>query len=289
MVGGSLNICRNCGLSGHVIKECRFPTISLGIVCFRRCASGDIEYLMVQRRHSLNFMEFILGKYNPCDPEYIGKMLQMMTPAERMTLSSKQFDRIWSDTWQENTSTSTSKFTEEFRIASEKFSIIADQLDKLMDRFPSHASEPEWSFPKGRRKILKSKNSGSNSQFPQPRHAESNRACACREFCEETNIINHNLSLIDHESCQEDFLGYPNTVSYRHIYFIAYLNNADVRDTIPVDMTKPSQYKEVRQVRWFPFEQAISNIRPHNVERRRLLTDINQYLLENPDIHPFTR
>lgn len=291
MVNNNLNICRNCGLSGHVIKECRFPTISLGIVCFRRCPNGDIEYLMVQRRNSLNFMELILGRYNPDDNEYIGKMLEMMTPSERMSLTSRDFQTIWSETWQENVAVSTSRYGEEFRISAEKFSIISEKMDRLMEKHPSVISEPEWSFPKGRRKILKSKQmqmNNNNFQF-YPRYAESNRACACREFCEETNIINNNLTLVDHDSYQEDFLGYPNAVTYRHIYFVAHLNNLDVRDTLPVDMTKPSQYKEIRQVRWFTFEDAIANIRPHNSERRKLLKDINQYLLENPYVNPLMK
>ena len=56
--------CANCGNVGHTHKLCREPIISYGIICFRVMDDEKFEYLLIQRKHSIAYIDFIRGKYN---------------------------------------------------------------------------------------------------------------------------------------------------------------------------------------------------------------------------------
>ena len=55
--------CRNCGINGHLYKDCVHPIMSFGIICYKVDDMKNIKFLMIQRKDSLSFMEFIRGKY----------------------------------------------------------------------------------------------------------------------------------------------------------------------------------------------------------------------------------
>ncbi len=70
--------CRNCGLNGHLYKDCPHPIMSFGIICYK-IVNDNIKYIMIQRKDSLSFMEFVRGKYNIEDSKYIMKLIEYMT------------------------------------------------------------------------------------------------------------------------------------------------------------------------------------------------------------------
>ena len=55
--------CGNCGKKGHNYRNCLAPIISLGIVLVDKRHSKK-KYLMIQRRDTLGFVEFMRGKYS---------------------------------------------------------------------------------------------------------------------------------------------------------------------------------------------------------------------------------
>ena len=55
--------CGNCGKYGHVYRKCLSPVMSMGVILFKRI-NKQIKYLMVQRKDTLGFVEFMRGKYN---------------------------------------------------------------------------------------------------------------------------------------------------------------------------------------------------------------------------------
>jgi hypothetical protein len=62
-------LCANCGGVGHIYKSCNHPVISYGVICYQMFYDLDTnsiypKYLMVQRKDSLNYVEFIRGKYD---------------------------------------------------------------------------------------------------------------------------------------------------------------------------------------------------------------------------------
>ena len=74
--------CRNCGVNGHLYKDCPHPIMSLGIICFK-IENDEIKFLMIQRKDSLSFMEFIRGKYDTQDIIYIKQLVSSMTLTEK--------------------------------------------------------------------------------------------------------------------------------------------------------------------------------------------------------------
>ena len=56
-------ICNNCGLKGHIYKDCRAPVTSYGNIIYK--IVGSRPYIvMIQRKDSLCYIEFLRGKYD---------------------------------------------------------------------------------------------------------------------------------------------------------------------------------------------------------------------------------
>ena len=60
----NINICNNCGKQGHSFNQCKLPIISYGIILFRSSVRG-LEFLMIRRKDSFGYIDFISGKYSP--------------------------------------------------------------------------------------------------------------------------------------------------------------------------------------------------------------------------------
>ena len=87
--------CGNCGKKGHVYRKCLAPITSLGVIVYKMNDNNEREYLMIQRRDTLGFLEFMRGKYNLSNYSYIYELFSIMTENERGRLISKDFDELW--------------------------------------------------------------------------------------------------------------------------------------------------------------------------------------------------
>ena len=56
--------CNNCGKNGHLYHQCKLPITSIGIVAFR-IKDQIPEYLMIRRKDSFGYIDFMRGKYSP--------------------------------------------------------------------------------------------------------------------------------------------------------------------------------------------------------------------------------
>ena len=83
----SYNFCNNCGKTGHAFHQCKHPITSIGIIAFRY-KNNNIEYLMIRRKDTLGFVDFIRGKYPIMDPDYIVGILNEMNEYENTLLDS---------------------------------------------------------------------------------------------------------------------------------------------------------------------------------------------------------
>jgi ADP-ribose pyrophosphatase YjhB (NUDIX family) len=311
--------CANCGGCGHVYKTCNHPVISYGIICYKTFYDAETnsvypKYLMVQRRDSLSYVEFLRGKYKLNNKDYIMTLLSNMTVDEREKLRSSTFEEIWSSMWnkpqselQENQS---KNFNKEWRESGTKFNSLKkgyyimtkDQekvfvsLNILLDKTTSQYTETEWGFPKGRRNIN-----------------EDDMNCAMREFREETGVPMTRIRVSrDIKPIEEVFTG-TNQVRYKHVYYVAkyytspssssslrrtgssrnsldvtQLDKLDKVDKIDkIDMTQlydpenTQQAKEVRDVQWFTYAEAQERIRDHNVERKEMFKRLNQFIMKS--------
>ena len=119
--------CNNCGKQGHVFHSCKLPIISNGIIVYREnknitdglsCEKDKYEYLMIQRKDTLGYVDFLRGRYSLYNKLYLMNIINEMTIQEKVKIRSKSFDELWTDLW---CGISSSQYKNEGRISKEKF------------------------------------------------------------------------------------------------------------------------------------------------------------------------
>lgn len=265
--------CRNCGYIGHLYRDCPHPITSYGIICYRKNPeTAEIEYLMIQRKDSLCFMEFIRGKYELKNIEYITQLLSGMTNDERKIMLSTQFEQLWNHVWYQPNIV---RHTVEFNQAKTKFITLKKgfyhdnkyvNMHSLIQASVSTANEPEWGFPKGRRRIR-----------------EEDVHCALREFSEETGLSCTDVQLCEDFNPYEEIFYGTNFVLYRHVYYVG-LMLYDGPKSILVDTTNINQAREVRSIEWFTFNEVNAHISDHNKERKDIFKEVHKKVLEKESI-----
>jgi 8-oxo-dGTP pyrophosphatase MutT (NUDIX family) len=258
--------CTNCGLSGHIFRNCLSPVISYGIIAVRYLNeqlnaslfsknatinnnNDSIQFLLIQRKDSLSFVEFIRGKYNTNDEDYIGRLFRGMTKSEQHHILTKSFDELWNYVWGESSSVKSHK--NDYENSEKKYSIIEDKINNLITNNQSKWDEPEWGFPKGRRN---------------PKETDLN--CAIREFQEETGLLRNDFTIIQNTyPISETFFG-SNQVHYCHKYYIAICNKST---EALMNINNPHMIREIGAIKWCSLDEAITKIRPDNIEKREIL------------------
>lgn len=250
--------CNNCGGRGHIFKTCKDPITSCGILLLRDIfepmklptLSKHVSVLMVRRKDSMAYMEFIRGKYDPTDTSYIKKLFSNMTTTEQSLIEKEEFDKLWTNLWGQGRDT----HSFEYEIAKTNYETI--DRTKLISEAKTNYIEPEWGFPKGRRT-----------------KGETDLDCAIREFWEETNIPRETYMIIDDLSFTEIFTG-TNNIHYKHIYYVALLKNSKHID-LSQKLTN-MQRREVSAVEWKTLKECKEITRPHYVERKKLISELER-------------
>lgn len=246
--------CNNCGGKGHIFKTCRDPVLSCGIFLIDNASLPVVaeksRVLMIRRKDSMSFAEFMRGKYEPENIPYISTLVKNMTLKEQASIASDSFESNWRQMWGDD------RMTSDYIQSREKF----NKLDRvsLMRHNMSEYTEPEWGFPKGRRM-----------------RGESDLACAIREFDEETNIPRESFVVLKNIVLTETFVGL-NNVQYKHVYFVALLKHPEM-----VNLTQkltPVQRREISGIGWKTFPEALDLVRPHHVERKHMLEELQSVI-----------
>lgn len=250
-----MNKCNNCGREWHVYKHCKSPITSNGIIN----VNEKKEYLMICRKKTLGYVDFLRGKYLMTSINHIVNLISEMTLQEKKDLLEKNFNDLWGDLWCVKPDGSSEEL-----IASDKLSCLKKgcminkeyvTLHKLIATNPTTWTEPEWGFPKGRRN-----------------NYETDIMCALREYEEETGYDRKDMSLIKNIMPYEEIFTGSNYKSYKHKYFIAKSNKSVQKQKY--------QESEVSDIQWFSYEDALSKIRPYNVERKQVLAMVHTMLDE---------
>jgi 8-oxo-dGTP pyrophosphatase MutT (NUDIX family) len=240
--------CNNCGRRGHIFKSCTDPVISCGIILIDKpnlpLKPAELNVLMVRRKDSMAYTEFLRGKYELESPEYIRTLLSNMTREEHNRLRTTSFEQLWTLHW----GVGRDHHSREFEISKERFEQL--DIEQLTSNIQGY-NEPEWGFPKGRRA-----------------HRESDIDCALREFSEETNIPRDSFVICRNLLLSETFNG-TNETPYRHIYFIALLREPESIDLRQV-MTS-MQKREVSAIEWKAISECRNLTRPHYIQRNEML------------------
>ena len=255
------NICNNCGKQGHLFHQCKLPITSYGIILFRS-HNEELQFLMIRRKDSFGFIDFMRGKYSPYNIYQIQNIVDEMSLSEKERILTEPFEKLWIEMWGE---TSNIQYKNEESVSSKKMDIIRNgviiddtttTLENIVEESTTRWSEPEWEFPKGRRN-----------------NKEKDLDCALREFEEETGISRNKISVVENIlPFEEIFIG-TNHKSYKHKYFLAYMNdlNEDLDNF---------QVTEVSKIEWKTYNICLESIRPYNLEKKKLITNINKVLEE---------
>ena len=149
--------CNNCNRTNHVYNNCRAPITSIGVIAFR-CGETGPEFLMIRRRDSFGFVDFVRGKYSLNDEAYIQRIIDEMTVTEKANLLRLTFEQLWRLLWGEYTRGS--QYKNEEHISFEKYRQVLGgvrtkdgrikTLHQFIDESATRWTETEWGFPKGR-------------------------------------------------------------------------------------------------------------------------------------------
>jgi 8-oxo-dGTP pyrophosphatase MutT (NUDIX family) len=279
--------CVNCGEKGHVVKDCHGPITSFGIIAFKIVENANdelldknlelrdilsysnsntnnqsypkIKFLMIQRKDTMGFTDFVRGKY-PEDANEYNKVLPIflneMTEKEKQSLLTKSFDDIWKELWVNHDSKC---FRNEYDFAYKKFSKL--DIPNLINQSKTCFKYTEFGFPKGRRNMK-----------------ETNIACAEREFYEETGYNKNCYDFIkNYPTIHEEFVG-TNGVRYRHIYYLVKIK----KDVPPpkIDYKNKIQTGEVQNIGWFSYDECMSLIRHYDIAKKQVIKNVYNNLLE---------
>jgi ADP-ribose pyrophosphatase YjhB (NUDIX family) len=284
----SQSYCNNCGKHGHSFNNCKVPITSFGIIVFRKTPEGKYEYLLIRRKDTLGYVDFMRGKYSIYNKDYIMNMIKQMTDQEKENILTLPFQTLWHNLWGES-ATNEAYHSEEI-VSQDKLSALRQgisvsnkdaqyYLPSFLEEEVIHANgeyfslqsmvnasndeicwtEAEWGFPKGRRN-----------------YQEKDYDCAVREFCEETGYLPTDLiPLINVFPFEEIFTG-SNYKSYKHKYYLTYMK---YENSVRSHIIQPS---EISCAKWKTYEECMESIRYYNLEKKQILTQIHQMLEQMP-------
>jgi len=256
--------CKNCGNKGHLYLKCKKPIMSYGIILF----NNDNKIILIERRNSLSYIEFLRGKYNHhLNMDYIKYLINHFTNYEKEYIINNEFDKLWNDLWI-NTETINNKIKREYNHGKILFNKLKDgfiinkqhiNLEILIKESKLKYKYNEWEIPKGRRENF-----------------EKNRECAIREFGEETNILYKDYNIIDNIlPLIEDYTS-TNKVHYRHIYYIGKLENHNIK--LEIDKNNYNQNIEVRDIKWLNEKECYQFIRDYDNHKRYIIKQFFNWL-----------
>ena len=284
--------CTNCNKKGHVYKNCLEPIISNGIIGIyidnfnienfdnlekyissnlypslrlkkninfeykNLCnENSNIKFLMIQRKNSLGYLEFIRGRYDETNDQNINYIFEQMTQNEIQDIITKDFDFLWNELWDVNNIKNKNHYKEYMTSRQKFYELKLNKSDIINNLKPKYLYN-EWGFPKGRRELY-----------------ESDIICAIREFEEETNIKENMYNLL--ESCskiKENLVG-TNGINYLHNYFLAILNTDKINN---IDSTN----REIGNIKIMSYNECIENIRPYHVNKLKIINVLYELICD---------
>jgi 8-oxo-dGTP pyrophosphatase MutT (NUDIX family) len=231
------------------------PILSCGVICLKRI-EDILHVLLIRRKDSLAYVEFVRGKYKPSDPHYIRELVDGMSKKERKAINNKEFIDLWREMW---ISKSYKRHRPEYEKSFHRFESIKENIREYIINHPENGwDEPEWGFPKGR-----------------PNKEESVIDCAMREFKEETGIPKEKLKILNNNEYEENYTG-TNGISYKNHYVIGTCDE----EYVGVNPRNYHQAKEVSAVKWVPLDDAYKYVRDTYPSRLMILKNASEWFIE---------
>lgn len=203
---------------------------SYGIACFRwNKKINEIQLLLIKKKYTYAFTDFLYGNYNINDSYTIKQMLNNMNAYEKSLLLSKDFSKMWYHVFnidpdkQETDYSMVQFYNTKKKIYDKKITMpVFIKLKQYIHQ--SFICNSSWEIPKGK------KNQG-----------ELPLDCALREFEEETGLSPMDLCFTGYDTYS--YIITTKETKYVMEYYIT---------TIDISCRYPNQinYLEIDDIRW---------------------------------------
>lgn len=232
------------------------PVTSYGLIVFYKDpVTGEIYFLLQQRRDTFEYMDFIRGIWRT--EGQIPSLFALMCEEERLRIREYTFKELWDDLFVEKNS---KMYKDSYAKAKKKYSMIRHLIPNILDTTQSCVVEPPWGFPKGK------KNS----------YHESEIVCALRETEEETKILAASMTIIPDYKYSEQFSGTNGKVYATHYYLAETLIKFEPQKMeTPECIRKDTISEEARDVKWLTYTESLDFL---NTRRYQLLHDALQQI-----------
>jgi 8-oxo-dGTP pyrophosphatase MutT (NUDIX family) len=299
---GSGLYCVNCGKNNHSLVACSDPHNSYGLLCFYKNPEhpkDEPKLLMIRRKHTIPYMDFLRGKYDVNNIKYLVDLFSKMTYAEIISITDTcNFINLRMALGLNNTGNR--QFKNEYETSELKFNYILKLgllhriiicINKIFNTNISVPYELNFSLSKD---AVEAEYSGiidscihdiekglpgfppmfyDEPEWGLPKgkreERESDLQTAIREFCEETGLQMNNLRIYKNVIPLEEQYTGMNAISYKHTYFVAELINLspDKVDKlcfgyVPSQNDSHEQQIEVSKIMLLNQYDALSCIRP---------------------------
>ena len=148
-------------IKGICNRECYKPIMSYGIILY----NDYDEIVMIERKDTLSYIEFMRGKYyNLRNIEYIKLLISRFSVYEKERILKYSFDELWEMLWI-NTENINSRIKSEYHNSYRLFYKLREgfnnnnefiNLQKLIENSETHYLNNEWEIPKDRRENYES-------------------------------------------------------------------------------------------------------------------------------------
>jgi len=337
--------CTNCGNTKHNYKNCTEPITSWGVILVsygnmkqpthekkidllkssteskRVHIESDIDrlivsyayhnvtFLMVSRKHSVGYVEFIRGRYRPEKIDQVIYLFKQMMQSEidkiRDSLSMEDgFEYLWKDFWGKKHDIVFYQKDKQRSKSNYELMCISNPKNNNTNNNTINSSQNESTD----NKETKNNNDTNNTNniiipvdgpeldldfivnnvkaeydieewgFPKGRRdkSESDLECAIREFKEESGYTDKDFRVITEiKPLIEEFNG-TNGVSYRHVYYVAEL----LTDKSPRNDITDSQRDEIGNIKFMNFITALESIREYHIPRKNILEKVFTYYID---------
>jgi len=221
--------------------------MSYGVILYN--ITNDIpKILLIQRKESICYLDFMRGKYTLDDGIYIDLLFSRISDKEKEEIKMNDFDILWDKIWHIS-----NKTCKDYINGKRLFNEVkkTKNLDKLLMK---NYTDSEWEFPKGKRE-----------------NDETNLECAQRELHEETNIQQSDYNIYKNIIPFSEVILGENNINYKNLLYFGYCKNTS---NINIDLNNPKQIYEIKNVGWFSEKEAMGVTRDYHISKNNIIRNI---------------
>jgi ADP-ribose pyrophosphatase YjhB (NUDIX family) len=242
---------------------------SYGLLCFK-IDNGQIKILLIRRKHSMEFVIFMLGDYDPNNFSEIEYLFREMSTDEKKMLTNETFENIWDSIWFKTKAncyrksinkkeSKAKKIFEHVKTGYNNSENIYIKLSILIEENKSLFDAPEWTLPKGKKNNVN----------------ESCLDCAIRETTEETNLHSYQYDHLSQiKPLTEQYYG-DNGIIYKYVYHVCRIKTTE---QAYIDPNNLWQQREVGDIGYFSIDECLRKMRTNLTDKIKIFSKLKCYL-----------